>query len=56
MKSFVYVLIHFIDEKEHRYIELDVQSLAQVCQIIEEIGVPTAEMDGDDIAMVLHTL
>ena len=50
------VFQHFIGQVEHGQVHLEAQPLAGIRQVVEEIGIPSLEMDGDHPAMGFHTL
>ena len=50
------VLVHLVGQIEHGEVELDVEPLAPTGDVVETVGVMSREVDGDDVAMVLHGL
>ena len=55
-ESLVAVLQHLVGQVEHGDVELDAEGLADVGQVVEEVGVPAVEVDGYHVALVLHAL
>ena len=56
LECLVLVLEHLVGQVKHLDIHLDAQTLAQVGQTIEEVGVVPLETDGDNVTMVLQRL
>ncbi len=52
-KVFITVLIRLVGQKEHLQVSLDSQELPGICQVVEEIGAPSGNMDGDDVPFSL---
>ena len=55
-KSFAGVLVHLVGQIEHGYVELNAQPFANISQPIEKIGVLSAKMYGDDVALSFYAL
>ena len=53
-KGLVSVFQHFVGQIQHGDVELDSQELAQVCQVVEKVGVASLEVDGDDVALMFY--
>ena len=50
------VLQHLIGKVEHSYVNFDAQKFADVSQIIKKVRIPAFKMNGDNVALCLHTL
>lgn len=50
------VAVHLVDKQQHRNVHLQPQTLLPTSDTIEAVGIATAEVDGDYVAMILHTL
>ena len=54
-EGLVHILVHLVDQEQHCQIKWQTL-VGEIGQTIEEIGVLSAEMDGYDIALILHAL